>query len=232
MFAEDWYILSYIVPAPEHTMPCNLESGGRIHVDPSRLIGDFMLHWCRDKMSIHAFILEMEALVVSEWFTIQYSSSHVYFCGENDMLEAADQYETKAVCIISYKHKHTLTHTSDCTPDYPLAVVKTETCSLFFRHRSTYDFWLWSGICLQHIHVFWTDLKATISVWDIYAIFSNRQHSHYFIKWFNMVIIHFANFSRSYFYSPCFIFCLSDSLPSPIPCLSNHFHFLPLNSFH
>lgn len=60
-------------------------------------------------MSIHAFILEMEALVVSEWFTIQYSSSHVYFCGENDMLEAADQYETKAVCIISYKHKHTHT---------------------------------------------------------------------------------------------------------------------------
>lgn len=50
VFAEDWY--SFIVSAPEHTMPCNVEGGGCIHGDPSRLIGDFMLHWCRDEKSI------------------------------------------------------------------------------------------------------------------------------------------------------------------------------------
>lgn len=47
MFAGDRY--SRIVPAPEHTMPCNVEGGGRIRVDPSRLIADFMLHRCGDK---------------------------------------------------------------------------------------------------------------------------------------------------------------------------------------
>lgn len=67
MFAEDWY--SSIVPAPEHTMPCNAEGGGRIHVDPSRLIGDFMLHRRADKKSIHAFILPEE--VVLGWFTVE-----------------------------------------------------------------------------------------------------------------------------------------------------------------
>ena len=44
-------------------MPCNAEGGGRIHVDPSRLIGDFMLHWRADKKSMHAFILPEEVVL-------------------------------------------------------------------------------------------------------------------------------------------------------------------------
>ena len=63
-------LYSRIGPAPEHTKPCTVEARGRIHVDPSIWNGDFMLHWCRDKTFIHAFILEIEALVRQGWFTM------------------------------------------------------------------------------------------------------------------------------------------------------------------
>lgn len=58
VFAQVWS--SHIVPAPDHTMMCNVEHRACIHVDPSRLIVDFMLHRHRSKMSIRAFILKVK----------------------------------------------------------------------------------------------------------------------------------------------------------------------------